>query len=226
MKLYLIICFLALFLQPIQATDPIKKKRIYVEFDLSYQYYIHYNQIAFQKKGIGLGGGAIIGHSAIPVFLEYFYQSPLTFAYRNNELKESYQELGLRISLNNLSYLIPYGVDPYIGAGLVHKISEFKQYSIDLENPNDLLSSASQTSMNYKLTGGIKFGSRNVIIGLQYDYLPSRFTIPDPENQGLSIYNSQHIFTMRAGIRLSPTFQRNKVRCPSLNKKQKRTLAF
>jgi len=103
------------------ATDPIKRKTYFIEFDLSYPYYHHYNQILFKKNGLGLGGAISLGHRSIPVYLEYFYQSPLVFKYRNNEVREAFQEIGLRYNLNHLTYLIPHGIDPYVGAGAMFR---------------------------------------------------------------------------------------------------------
>lgn len=224
---YIFITFLLSFsfLAKADGTDPIKRKSVFVEFDLSYPFYTHYNQILFEKKGHGIGGAISLGHRSFPIYAEVLYQSPMTFSYRNNEVLEQFQEIGLRYNLNHLTYVFPYGVDPYVGAGLVQRTSKFTQHSISSEGPSDILSAHSQRKMGYKLSGGVKFGNRNITLGIHYDFLPSTFVITNSESTDLTIYNTIHMFSVRAGVRL---FSDNgkKIKCPRFNKRVKRTLSF
>ena len=209
----------------LSATDPVKRKTYFIEFDIAYPFYHHYNQVLFKKSGLALGGAVSLGHHRFPVYLEYFHQTPLVFSYRNNEVKDAYQELGLRYNLNHLTYLIPHGVDPYVGAGVMHRTNEFKQYSLNPENSSDLLNAHSQQLVTYKLSGGVKLGNRQFTLGLHYDFLPGGLSVPNPEAEALSIYNSMHVFSVRVGIRFNKVPGR-KIKCPRFNTKQKRTLRF
>ncbi len=206
----------------LSATDPIKKKTMYIEFDISYPFHQFYKQALFQRSGHAFGSAVNIGDRRIPISLEYSYQSPMVFAYRNNSMREQFQEIGLRYNLNNISYIIPRGVDPYLGAGVAFRNSYFKQSSVD---GSEILSEHSRKTTNYKLSGGVKLGNNMFTIGLHYDYLPSKFNIPNPESEDLIIYNSLHLFSARLGIRIFSS-SRRKIKCPRFNKKQKRTLAF
>jgi hypothetical protein len=209
----------------LKATDPVKRKTYFIEFDIAYPFYHHYNQILFKKSGLGLGGAVSIGHHGIPVYLEYFHQTPLLFSYRNNEVKDAYQELGLRYNLNHLTYLIPYGVDPYVGAGVMLRNTSFTQNALDQENSTEPLNEYSEQVFTYKLSGGVKVGNRQVTFGLHYDYLPGGLNVPNPETEALTIYNSMHVFSARVGIRFNKVPGR-KIKCPRFNTKQKRTLRF
>lgn len=209
----------------LSATDPVKRKTYFIEFDIAYPYYHHYNQVHFSKTGLGLGGAISVGHHSIPIYLEYFLQSPLIFSYRNNAVKDAYQELGLRYNLNHLTYHIPYGVDPYLGAGLMHRQSSFTQYAIDPNNSSEVLNAYAQKVFTYKLSGGVKIGNHGVTLGLHYDFLPGGLSIPNSETDALIIYNSMHVFSARVGIRLNKVPGR-KIKCPHFNTKQKRTLRF
>lgn len=223
---YLLITIIFLgFVASGSATDPIKRKTYFIEFDLSYPYYHHYNQVLFKRNGLGLGGAASVGHRRVPIYLEYFYQSPLTFKYRNNEVSESYQEIGLRYNLNHLTYLIPYGIDPYLGGGLMFRNSEFKQENLDPTAPEPLLLSHQQKAVTYKLSGGVKVGNRSIVLGLHYDYLPGGLSIPNSELNDLRLYNGMHVFSLRVGFRLNSVPGR-RIKCPRFNTKQKRTFAF
>ena len=223
---YIIIIILALGISTnINGTDPIKRKNYFVSFDISYPFYNYYNQALFNKKGLGLGGAVSIGHQKFPVYAEYFYQSPLFFKYRNNEVKEQYQEIGLRYNLNHLTYLFPYGLDPYLGIGLIQRKSQFSQYAIVNEGAPEFLSQNQQQTLSYKISSGVKFGNKNIVVGIHYDFLPSKFVIPNEESTDLTIYNSLHMFSFRVGIRLFSNSGK-KIKCPRFNKKVKRTLSF
>jgi hypothetical protein len=140
-------------------------------------------------------------------------------------VRDAYQELGLRYNLNHLTYLIPFGVDPYLGAGVMHRSNQFTQYSLDQPNSTAILNTHSQQSYTYKLSAGVKVGSRQFILGLHYDFLPGGLSIPNPETAPLKIYNSMHVFSVRAGIRFNKVPGR-RIKCPRFNTKQKRTLRF
>ncbi len=225
MKAQIFILFLFCGLLQANATDPIKKRTLFIEVDLSYSFYHHYQQALFKKNGLALGGAISLGHSRLPVYLEYTYQNPLRFAYRNNEVQEHFQELGLRYNLNHLSYLIPYGLDPYIGAGLMRRRSSFVQHGIGDPSNSELLSQHQEIKTMYKLSAGIKMGNRNVILGLHYDYLPGGFDLPNSEGEALRIYNSMHVVSVRLGIRFYQV-PGKRIKCPKFNTRQKRSLSF
>ena len=210
------------------ATDPIKPKGVYIEFDLSYPFYDYYKQIEFKQKGFIPGFAIGLGHRSIPISVEYFYQTPITYSYRNNEIVMGFQELGLRYNLNNISYIIPYGVDPYVGAGIIKKKTSFTQYSLDTDASPEVLKNQKESKTDYKLSAGVKMGNRYLRFGIQYDYLPSKFNIPASEGADLIIYNETHMISARVGIRLHALSLINgkKIKCPRFNTKQKRALSF
>ncbi|WP_235299563.1 hypothetical protein [Portibacter marinus] len=225
MKSFLFLLLLFGCLTNLQATDPISKKTFYIQADLGFSFFHYYQQALFKKQSLSYHGALSVGHRSIPVYLEYVYPSSMRFDYRNNSIVDRYQEIGLRYNLNHLTYLIPLGLDPYVGVGLMWRKNEFTQFELQESTTPQILSQHQSSSTTYKLSAGIRAGRRNLILGLHYDYLPGGFQIPNPEGHTLQIFNNLHLFSVRVGIRL---YQRpnHKIRCPRFKSKHKRSLSF
>lgn len=213
------------FCNIIQASGPLNGKPLYIEGSLSYPFYKYYNQYAFSSKSISPGLAVNIGQHRFPVYLEYIYNSPIKYTYRNHSIQNSFQEIGLRYSLNGLSYIIPYGVDPYIGVGLAHQKTIYEKRELSESGNGEIALTEAYSKSNYKLSAGIKFGNNKLTFGIHYDYLPSLVKVNIVEGEGLPIYNTQHLISARVGYRFSLT-NKEKIKCPRFNTRMKRTLPF
>jgi hypothetical protein len=223
MKYIIVAIIFLLAVKAAYSTDPIKSKSFFLSVEISYTFHDYIKQIEFKKDGHTGGLALMLGHRTIPVYAEYFYQTPISYRYRNNILKEKYQEIGIRYNMNSLHYLIPHGVDPYIGISLIQKNSQFTQEGVS--DPGEILKSYSEKSYKPKFSLGVRMGSKNITLGIQYDYLPSSLSLSSEEAENLTIYNQTHMVSARIGIRLN-NLLRNKIRCPRFNHKQKRTIKF
>lgn len=225
MKIVIITFITLMSLNVVSATDPIKPRSWYVEFDLSYPFHHYTHQHSFTKEGITGGLGLVLGKQRFPLFAEVYYQTPVRFGYRNYRLSEQFQELGLRYSLNDLSYIIPYGVDPYVGIGIIQRRSTFQKYEIEDVEFMTPVEQQELSKMNYKLTAGVKLGNNRFTLGIQYDYLPSRMNINRDEGEIQTFYNAFHQTSLRVGWRIY-TKKRKNIKCPRFNNRVKRNLSF
>lgn len=224
MKTLLIIIFSCSISLQLFGTDPIKPKRFYVGLEASLPVYHYLSQAEFKRANYPFGFAINAGHRSFPLYAEYTFHTPVKYAYLNNKLSSSIQQVGIRYNLNRMSYIIPHGIDPYVGIGLVNRNNIYQKYEITDGANGTLKEEVISKEVNYALSAGLKVGNRNFVFGLHYQYLPSKLVVAGAENN-LTFYQNSHTVFARIGMRLHPMNSKG-IKCPRFRTKHKRTLNF
>lgn len=130
------------------------------------------------------------------------------------DIKQQSQSIYAKYSINHLTHLFPYGLDPYVMLGASYLKNRFVTRE---ENDQGVWAPVSQElsqKTSFTFGAGIQIGSQKVILGVHYQYTSGNdhFTVSDFET--LPFATGSHLVSLNVGLRfLSPHLNRSR-RCP------------
>lgn len=182
--------------------------------------YSHHQQIGFssaQKSNAVIGEiGMEKGYWRLGVYAQTDDQ------YQFSTFHLSQKDMGVygKLNLAPLIRMLPYGIDPYLHAGVGMTKGSFQNMNSEQGSPMYL------SQMNKSFGAGLDIGRKLVIIGIHYSYSPSKMTFNDVDLGELNFFTSTHNLQVRASIRLSSRFFGKSKFCPKFGKKKKGFTAF
>jgi hypothetical protein len=171
-------------------------------------------QLGFDSEGPAILAAVEVGKTFQPLSVgvqQSFFQEYVFYRYG---IKQQIQTIYAKYSLNQLTDLLPYGVDPYLMAGAAFTTNRFLTF--DNTDP-DLPGPEGQEiykSPGYTVGGGLQIGSRSIIFGMHYQYSPGQnsFTLSDFET--LPFATGVHLFSIDMAIRLTAPSMKKHSKCP------------
>lgn len=136
------------------------------------------------------------------------------YSFYRYDIKQRLQTVFAKYSLNHLTDLLPYGLDPYVMVGASFTTNRFITYQENDAGILERISEERTVKPGYTYGAGIQVGSRKLILGLQYQYTASKddFTLADFNT--LPFATGSHLISLNVGLRImAPQFGRGS-RCP------------
>ncbi|MCB0688453.1 MAG: hypothetical protein KDC53_18065 [Saprospiraceae bacterium] len=135
------------------------------------------------------------------------------YGFYRYRIKQSLQTIYAKYSLNQFINALPYGVDPYFMLGVSYTQNRFQTYEQPDQGPL-LVSQETVQNPGYTIGGGIQIGSRNLTLGLHYQYTSGRETFSLADFETLPFATGSHLISLNIGYRFTAFSHKRTSRCP------------
>ncbi|NND07929.1 MAG: hypothetical protein HKN87_16240 [Saprospiraceae bacterium] len=193
--------------------------KLYLQVGGSYLLHDQIEQFGFDRQGPSVMGYAEVGMQYKPLSVGAQQTFLQEYSFYRFSIKQQLQTVYAKYSFNQYLNWLPYGLDPYAMVGASIITNRFQTYAEPNRNPQEITDQ--QVSMNpgYTFGIGLQAGSERLILGLHYQYTPSKeqFTLQDFEE--LPFSTSAHLITIDVGIRFTVADRNKRSKCPRFGRK-------
>lgn len=209
----------SLLLMIVATQTEAQSSKLYLQVGGSYLLYDQIEQFGFDRQGPSAMAYAEVGMQFKPLSVGAQQTFLQEYGFYRFAIKQQLQTVYAKYSFNQYLNWLPYGLDPYamVGASLI--TNRFQTYAESTRNPQEITDQEVSMKPGYTFGLGLQAGSERLILGLHYQYTPSKdqFTLQDFEE--LPFRTSAHLITLDVGIRLTVADRNKRNRCPRFGRK-------